>query len=301
MNAICTARIKGVSLGVSLLLALAFLVPEELSVRADPEPRAQVKDWVEHMKQVHAKFKGRKGTFATFGDSITVSMAFWAPLRHKRKNMSPEGEAAFKLVNRYMKAECWDKWRGPAFGNEGGMTILWAEKNVQQWLHKHNPETALIMFGTNDLTSVPLDAYGQKLRRVVDACLNNATVVIVSTIPPRSGLLARSKQIADIARRVAKETKIPLCDYFAECQKRRPDDWDGAAAKFKEYQGYDVPTLIARDGVHPSYPKKYQGDYSEEALRSNGYNLRSYVSMMAYAEVIRKVLEPTQPGRETRR
>jgi len=289
MNTTCGARMKGVSLGAGLL-ALACLIPQESPVRGGPKPGAE-KDCVERMKQVHAKFKGRKGTFATFGDSITVSMAFWAPLRHNRKNMSPEGEAAFKLVNRYMKPECWDKWRGPAFGNEGGMTIVWAEKNVKQWLHKHNPETALIMFGTNDLTSVPPDAYEHKLRRVVQSCLENGTVVILSTIPPRSGLLKRSRELADIARRVAKEMKVPLCDYFAECRKRRPDDWDGAADKFKEYQGYDVPTLIARDGVHPSYPKKYQGDYSEEALKSNGYNLRSYASMLSYAEVIRKVLE----------
>jgi hypothetical protein len=274
-------------------LALSFLLSQEPEARADPRPPSQeAKPWVKRMKEVHAQFKGQKGTFATFGDSITVSLAFWAPLRYNRKNISPEGEAAFKLVNRYMKPECWDKWRGPAFGNEGGMTILWADKNVQQWLKKHNPETALIMFGTNDLTSVPPDTYGQKLRDVVKACLDNGTVVILSTIPPRSGMLKKSRQLADIARQVAKEMKVPLCDYFAECLRRRPDDWDGAAAKFKEFKGYDVPTLIARDGVHPSYPKKYQGDYSEEALKCNGYNLRSYVSMLAYAEVIRTVLEP---------
>jgi hypothetical protein len=297
MIPISTDRTSGISLApASLLLAMGLLLLPEPRAPADPVlPAQKPATWVERMKQVHAQFKGRKGTFATFGDSITVSMAFWAPLRNNRKNMSPEGEAAFKLVNRYMKPECWDKWRGPAFGNEGGMTIVWAEKNVQQWLHKHNPETALIMFGTNDLTSVPVDAYGHKLRRVVDACLGNGTVVILSTIPPRSGMLKRSKELADIARRVATDTKVPLCDYFAECLKRRPDDWDGVADTFKEYQGYDVPTLIARDGVHPSYPKKYHGDYSEEGLKSNGYNLRSYVSMMAYAEVIRKILEPTQP------
>ena len=37
--------------------------------------------WVAPMKDVHAKFKGTPGTLATFGDSITVTMAFWAPLQ----------------------------------------------------------------------------------------------------------------------------------------------------------------------------------------------------------------------------
>ena len=59
-----------------------------------------------------------------------------------------------------------------------------------------------------------------------------------------------------------------------------------------------MPTLIARDGVHPSYPKKYQGDFSEEGLKSNGYGLRSYVSMMAYEEVIRAVLTPAKADRK---
>ena len=276
--------------------AFVFALPLALVFAHEAKAQGDANPWVEPMKQVHARFKGKKGTFATFGDSITVSMAFWAPLRQTRKNISPEGEAAFKLVNGYMKPECWDKWRGPAFGNEGGMTILWADKNVQEWLQKHNPETALIMFGTNDLTSVPLENHERALRRTVDKCLANGTVVILSTIPPRSGLLDRSKQFAEITRHVAKGTKVPLVDYSDECLKRRPIDWDGAAEKFKDYKGYDVPTLIALDGVHPSFPKKYQGDYSEEGLKSNGYNLRSYVSMMAYAEVIRTVLQPAKAG-----
>ena len=43
--------------------------------------------WLEPMKKVHARFTGTPGTFAQFGDSITVSMAFWAPLRGEPKNM----------------------------------------------------------------------------------------------------------------------------------------------------------------------------------------------------------------------
>ena len=49
-----------------------------------------------------------------------------------------------------------------------------------------NPETVLLMFGTNDLNSVPLEEYEQKTREVIKKCLENGTVVILSTIPPRS-------------------------------------------------------------------------------------------------------------------
>ena len=57
-----------------------------------------------------------------------------------------------------------------------------------------------------------------------------------------------------------------------------------------EYEGYDVPTLVSRDGVHPSAPARYRGDYSEEALRGHGYNLRNYLVLMQDAEVIRAYL-----------
>src|SRR5260221_1387440 len=57
--------------------------------------------WVPALREVHARFKGKKGTFAQFGDSITFSMAFWAPLPDARRNAAPEVEKAFEAVNGY--------------------------------------------------------------------------------------------------------------------------------------------------------------------------------------------------------
>lgn len=249
--------------------------------------------WVEPMKKVHAKFSGAKGTFALFGDSITVSLAFWAPLAGEPKNMSKDMARAHALVKKYMKPECWNKWRGPQFGNQGSMTIRWAHANVDAWMKKLNPEVALIMFGTNDIGQVPVKEYEEKTRDVVERCLQNGTIVILSTIPPRSGRFKESRQLAEIVRKIAKEKQVPLIDYFDETLKRRPDDWDGALPKFKDAPGdvYQVPTLISRDGVHPSNPQKYR-DFSEESLRHNGFGLRSYLALMSYADVIRKVLQP---------
>jgi lysophospholipase L1-like esterase len=246
--------------------------------------------WVESMREVHGRFKGERGTFAHFGDSITISMAFWASLRGARKNASPEMEAAFKDVDAYMKPDCWSGWKGPEYGNNGSMTIRWADENADKWLKRLNPEAALIMFGTNDLSSVPIEEYEERTRAVVKKCLDNGTVVILTTIPPRSGMLEESRRFAAAAAKVARELRVPLCDYFGACLDRRPDDWDGAAEKFKGYEVYEAPTVISRDGVHPSNPKRYQGDYSEEGLRSNGFVLRNYVTLMAYHEVIRSVL-----------
>src|SRR5262245_22173753 len=268
------------------IAALALLA---LAPSATAEDKDKLPDWVEPMRKVHSKFTGTPGTLALFGDSITVSLAFWAGLPGARKNMDKEAEAAYKLVSGHMKEECWRKWRGPAYGNEGRMTVRWAHDNVEKWLKKLNPEVAVILFGTNDLGGVPLEEYEKKLKAVVQKCLDNGTVVILTTVPPRSGMLDKSKKYAEAARKVAKELQVPVCDYQAAILERRPDDWDGAAKKFDEYKGYDVPTLLSRDGVHPSNPSKYAGDYSAEGLKSNGFVLRNYVTMTSYAAVIREV------------
>src|SRR5262245_29472360 len=101
---------------------------------------AKTPDWVEPMRKVHGKFTGTKGTLALFGDSITVSMAFWASLPDKHQNLSSEAEAAFKLVNGHIHKDCWREWRGPKYGNQGSMTVRWPHDNVDTWLKDLNPE-----------------------------------------------------------------------------------------------------------------------------------------------------------------
>jgi hypothetical protein len=245
------------------------------------------------MKQVHAKFTGNRGTLALFGDSITVSLAFWAPLEWEPKAMNPGMARAHQIVKGFMKPECRRQWRGPAFGNEGRMTIRWAHANVDRWLQKLNPEVAVIMFGSNDVGELEAGEYEQKTRDVVRRCLTNGTVVVLTTMPPRSGRFEKSKQFAEAVRKVAREERVPLVDYFSAILERRPDDWDGALPQFKQVPGdeYQVPTLIARDGVHPSNPRQFS-DYSEASLRHNGFALRNYLTLLAYAEVIEKVLQP---------
>jgi lysophospholipase L1-like esterase len=250
--------------------------------------------WAVAMANVHARFKGRPGTFALFGDSITESLAFWTPLKYARNNAPPELDEAFKRVDAYLKPECWRDWRGPEFGSQSRQTVAWADQNVSAWLDKLDPEVALVMFGTNDVREVGVEQYRSQLRSVVKKCLNHGTVVILSTIPPRHGFEAKTAAYADAARQVARELSVPLIDFHAEILKRRPKDWDGALDAFRAYEG-EVPTLIGRDGVHPSFPPKYQNDYSPEGLRSCGYGLRSYLVMLKYAEVI-DALASTSPN-----
>src|SRR5687767_8937938 len=102
--------------------------------------------WAETAWRTHARFTGRKGTLAHFGDSITVTQAYWAPLRHERRNAPPAMEQAFRRVNAALRPECWADWKGPAFGSEGGQTVRWAHAGVDAWLGKLNPAIAVILF-----------------------------------------------------------------------------------------------------------------------------------------------------------
>jgi len=251
------------------------------------------------MKKAHARFKGPKGTFAEFGDSITVTRAFWEPLAYSPADMSPEMRRALKTVKAYIKPDCWGQWKGPKFGNDGSMTIRWAHENIGRWLADLNPELAVIMFGSNDVGQMDVQEYEMKLQQVVERCLTNGTIVLLTTMPPGSGQLEKARQFSEAARRVAKHESVPLIDYFAEIVNRRPTDWDGSLPQFKDLPGdeYQVPTLIARDGVHPSNPKRYANTYSEAALRENGFSLRNYLTVLGYANVIEVVLReaPSAP------
>lgn len=261
--------------------------------RAD-RPGTDERAWIPAMREVHARFRGTPGTLAQFGDSITVTMAYWAPLRYADPQKLPAAERArWQQVMQYQTEDCWTRWKGPDYGSQGSTTIRWAHQHIHTWLKTHRPETAVIMFGTNDLTQVPLEEYEQKLAEVVEACLKQGTVVILSTIPPRSGMLEKSQQYAEAARRVAGRLKVPRIDLHAEILARRRDDWDGSLPKFDDYRGYEVPTLIARDGVHPSNPRSHVNDFTPAGLRSSGYTLRNYLTLHVYAEVIDQVLQPS--------
>ena len=84
---------------------------------------------------------------------------------------------------------------------------------------------------------------------------------------------------------------MPLSDYHGEIIQRRPDDWDGSLPQFKDTPGgvYEVGTLISRDGVHPSNPREFTGDFSEKALAIHGFGLRDYLTLLSYAKVVENV------------
>jgi hypothetical protein len=248
-------------------------------------------NWIEAMRKVHARFKGAGGTLAQIGDSITFSAAYWSPLVTKPKNMTPEIKAKYDLVKGYLKPECFNQ-KGPQFGNQGSMTVKWARDNIAMWLKTLNPEAAVIMFGSNDVKQMSGEEYAAGIREVIAACLENGTIPILTTPPPQTAHLRELIVFADAIREIADDLHLPLIDFSNEILERRHFDWDGSSSEFNDAPGdtYEVPTLISRDGVHPSNTRAYANDFSEMGLSNNGFTLRNYLTMAVYADVIREVL-----------
>ena len=272
------------------LLALVVMFALVTPASAD-EPQ-----WVQAMRKVHANSRGDEGVLLHLGDSITYSMAYFAPLQYAGEaKMSPDTRNALNLVNGYMKKDCY-RWKGPDKGNYSGQTAIWGLKNVDDWIATLKPEVALIMFGTNDIRRGTIEAHEKNLLALIQRCLDNGVVVILSTIPPMHGFDEKVRQTVEVQRKVAAEMKVPLIDFHAHVVNRRPQDWDGTLEQFEGFSQWEVPTIISKDGVHPSNPQQWQSDYTEEGMARNGNVLRSYLTLMAYAEVINVVINGQAPS-----
>jgi len=265
--------------------------PEPIEVKAALPPGDY---WVEPMREAHKRFKGKPGTLAMYGDSITVTMAYlanysWAG-KIQPKNCPADVQQEMDLVAKYANLRLWREWKGGEWGNTGMMRSDWLINNIDGWQKKMNPEAAVILFGTNDLGGLCPPEYTENMAASVRRMLADGTVPMLTTVPPASGRMHLLPDYYEAILSIAHGLKVPVIDYYGEILRRRPDDWDGRLAKFgKPKDEYQVPTLISGDGTHPSNPKQFAGDFSEEALSSNGYNLRDYLTLRKYAEVISKV------------
>jgi len=251
--------------------------------------------WVEPMREAHKRFTGKAGTLTQYGDSITVTMAYLAGYSWAGKieptNCPPDVKKEMDVVAAYSDLKLWRTWKGGEWGNTGMMRSDWLINNIDGWQKKMNPEVSVIMFGTNDLGGLVPPDYTENMAASVRRMLADGTVPMLTSIPPASGRDARPYWLAALS--IAHGLRVPLIDYYAEILRRRPDDWDGRLEKFgKPKDCYQVTTLVSGDGTHPSNPKPFVQNFSEEALSSNGYTLRDYMTLRTYYQVITKVLQP---------
>ena len=209
--------------------------------------------------------------------------------------MTPAVARDAATVEKYANLKLWREWKGGEWGNTGMMMSNWLYRNIDAWQRKMDPETAVIMFGTNDIGRLWPPEYTENMAASLRRMMADGTVPMLTSIPPAHRDGHYEYWLAALS--IAHGLKVPLIDYYAEVVRRRPDDWDGRLEKFAEYRKnvYSVPTLVSADGTHPSNPKPWQRDFSDDALNHNGFVLRDYMTIRKYAEIIRKVYQVGKP------
>jgi lysophospholipase L1-like esterase len=236
--------------------------------------------WAEAMKTIHASFKGNAGYIAQFGDSITYSMAFWTPIgwdepdtyltREDGLPKRPQGKRWRDTLKGFRS-------KGPEQGNYSGWRAGDILGVIDSVLKREQPEAALIMVGTNDISggAVP-DGYREGLKKIVQKCLDACCVPVLNTIPPRRGHQDGVEAANRVIREIALACKVPLADFHAACLRLRSGQtWDN--------------TIISEDGVHPSGGKA--NVYTEENMKVCGYALRNWVNFLAIRELYFRVLD----------
>lgn len=260
----------------SPLIGLAGLLAASTAWTGEAKPY-----WLDEMNKINAEFNGDPGFVAQFGDSITYSMAFWSVMGWTYPNEYLRGDDGMPKVPENKR------WRDIIKGVrvKDGSYSGWRVGNllgvVEQVLKQYQPEMAIIMIGTNDISggSVPGD-YRGGLELVIQKCLAAKCIPILNTIPPRRGLLLACEQANKIVKEVAEKYKVPLVDYYAECLRLRPGDtWDG--------------TLISEDGVHPTAGATH--DFSPENLKNSGYALRNWLNFLMFREVYFRICSAPKP------
>jgi len=235
--------------------------------------------WVESMKAAHAGFRGNTGYVAQLGDSITYSMAFWTPIgwdEPDRYLTAADGLPKRPEQKRWRDTLKGFRDKGPEHGNFSGWRASDVLGVLDDVLKRETPEIAIIMVGTNDISggAVPED-YRDQLKTIVQKCLAAHCVPILNTIPPRRGYDTAVEAANRVIRQLARESKVPLADYYAECLRLRPArSWEN--------------TIISEDGVHPTGGET--NVYTEENMKKCGYSLRNWVSFLAVREVYFRVL-----------
>lgn len=245
-------------------------------------------DYAPAMKKVAANFKGTPGVFVHLGDSITYANQNTAWARGGQGQSAEE--KAFLQWSHAGKRNDTDGWwlasvdvpsgrshtaasgvRSDEFlkGGKGGLPAL------AEIIKKYNPQLALYMLGTNDISAGrPVAQYSADVEKAVEALLANGTVVLLSTLPPYRGKAKQVEEYNAALRELAKKKQIPLLDLHAEMKARAGDDLEKA--------------YLSNDGVHLSF-QPANGPATEENLKKSGYMLRCYLAVHKGMEVKERV------------
>ncbi|MFN8447551.1 MAG: SH3 domain-containing protein [Anaerolineae bacterium] len=135
------------------------------------------------------------------------------------------------------------------------------------------PAVALIMIGTNDAPAYPADQYGERLRIIVETCIQANVVPVLSTLPPRAQYNDNIIAYNQVITAMAQNYGVPLTDLYSALVNL-PD------------HGYGP------DGIHLSVPPGGAGatvDFTPENLQF-GSTVRNLTTLQVLDMVWKQVL-----------
>jgi hypothetical protein len=158
-----------------------------------------------------------------------------------------------------------DPAKAAGFGECAGMNPVECEIKTLK------PSVAIILIGSNDGEwNVSNGLYGGNIRRVVQICIDNGVVPVLTTVP-WSVYRADPSVYNNVIVTIAAEYQIPVIDYATPM--------------------YGLPNHGVRDdGVHPSVPPDLNpANFSNENLQF-GYTLRNLLTLQMLDALYHTVL-----------
>lgn len=124
-----------------------------------------------------------------------------------------------------------------------GHTTVNALSRIDRDVLAHKPDLVTVMFGLNDMTRVSLEDYKTNLKTIIEKCRGIGAEVVLAT--PNNVINTSSRptdklvKYCDVAREVAQEAGVPVCDTYQQLSGVRshdPFDW----------------RLLMSDSIHPN-------------------------------------------------
>ncbi|MBX7099311.1 MAG: SGNH/GDSL hydrolase family protein, partial [Myxococcaceae bacterium] len=177
-----------------------------------------------HLRRIVARASTQPKVFSKIGDSNTVNTNYLACFAGSAVTL--DSHAALKPTLDFYKA-----------GNAGGTTpydrvtkaatVGWSASAaiagnpspMEQELAAVNPQLATVMFGTNDIQSMNLDAYGRNMAAIADGLLDAGVVPLFTAIPPRDDSTTADAVVPRynaVARAIAQARGFPFIDLHRE-------------------------------------------------------------------------------------
>jgi hypothetical protein len=238
------------------------------------------------------KLGNRPAVFSKIGDSLSAVPYVMYPIGYGRFNLHDDpARGALQRTADYFRAQAVggvaNAFLQPSQAARAGWTSADAldpakadpahcapgEAPLRCEYRLTRPSVALILFGTNDVSTLTPAAYRANMTQIVTTTLAAGIIPVLSTLPPRMQFEGEIGVYNQILRELASRYTVPLSDY-------------GAAMRSLPNYG------LSEDGVHPSWPPgefSLSADFSDTNL-TFGYTARNYMILQSLDAVRRQVM-----------